>query len=163
MKKAITDYNEVTDLINDDLLLLQRSDEYYKIKSQNLGGGLFKTVVTLTVSELQALNTTPIDLIDTPGTGKVIDLISAFAYRNGAAFTATDPQLKLRYSSAGSTEQYETSATFLTVVGNTRIERFTIDDKTMVVNNSIQAHLDNNVTTATGSVTIYIIYRIITL
>ena len=67
-----------------------------------VGGGTVKVAkVTLTAAQIQALVTTPITLIEAPGTGMITSILSATAYidYNSVAYT-TGADLLLEYGTA---------------------------------------------------------------
>lgn len=166
MNKTISQFTETTSPQNDDLFLLQRGvdGEYKSIKVQNLGGGIFKETYELSIAELEDLNTTPIEVLAAQGANTYIEIISANTFRDGAAFTAGDAQLKLVFT--GQTQaHYQTDATYLTAVAASYMMRFfpVSGGLRMFANTGISAYLTQDVTTATGTVTIDIIYRVITI
>lgn len=159
---SISDLTETLALEDNDLLLLQRGDNFFKIKRQNLGGGLLRVTATLIDSQLEALNTTPIEIIEAPGVNNYIEIVSGSIFRNGTAFTATDPEMKIVFTGQTSAH-FISSSSFLTTVINSLTDKLIARSAgtKMFSNTGISAYLANDVTTATGPVTIDIVYRII--
>jgi len=161
--KSISDFNEVSTEENEDLYLLQRGSSYFKIKRKNLAGGMVKISAVLSTSQLEALFTSPIELIPAQGANTYIQIVSANAFRNGTAFTATDAQLKLVFT--GQTQaHFRTNTVFLTAVAAKIATLMGLDTSGLPIfeNTGISAYLTQDVTTATGPVTIEIIYRVAT-
>lgn len=154
-------FTETGGLQAGDAVPLQRGEQNFWVKAENLGGGIFKVSYELSTSELEDLNNTPITIVPAQGANTYIDFISGMAFRNGTAFTATDPILKLVWTGS-TTERYSTSSTFLTDVAATNCSQMhpkTVGNR-VFANTGLDAYLTNNVTTATGTVTIEVIFRV---
>lgn len=161
---AFKDFTETSALETGDAIPLQRGGKNFYVVAENLGGGLLKATYELSTSELEDLNTTPIEIIPAQGANTYIMVMGAMAFRNGTAFTAGDAVMKILFSSR--TQAYwKTAAAFLTTVGATLTQQMTPDGSgtTLYANEGISAYLTQDVTTATGTVTIEIIYRVMTL
>lgn len=160
--KDIFDCTETSALVTGDGLLLQRGDKFFHIKSENLGGGLFKSTTELSQGDVDTIFSNPPELILAQGANTYIDIVSAVAFRNGTAYTATDPTLKLVFT--GQTQAYHsTRNTFLTAVTASLAEKLFIVSagNVMFANTGISAYLTAD-PTSTGPLTIEIVYRVST-
>lgn len=159
--KAIGDFTQTTTESATDKYLIQRGNDYFYIEKSDIGGGFYKTRVVLTAAQLEDALTTPVELIAAQGANTYIDILVAEIFRNGTAFTAPDPLAKLIFT--GETQSYfASSATFLTDVMATKVEKMVVVNagNRLFANTGITFYLTQDVTTATGTVTIDIIYRV---
>ena len=163
INKAINQYGESLDNELDDLFIFQRGEQYFSQKRQNVGGGLQKITYELTQAELDALFTTPVEVIPAQGVNTYIEIVTACAFRNGTAFTAGDAVLKCVYT--GATQSiFQSAAGFLTRVAATAVDKFlpvTAAGQNLTANTGVSMYLTQN-PTSTGTVTIEIIYRVYT-
>jgi hypothetical protein len=132
-----------------------------------LGGARYTATLDVSSAEILALNTTPIELVAAPGSGKVVKIQSIVANLTfGTAAFATNTNLQI-ITSGASVAQYEldmlgaTVSTIRQMKDNTtsNVAHTQLLDNTAV---NVMAETGDP-TTGDGTVTIYATYDIITL
>lgn len=169
----------IPDLTDHSLLNENDSLEIYdsvnrqnkKVKFSNLGT-LFSLKKSITSSQILSLDSSPITLINSPGSGKVIEVVSGFiklnfvsiGYGNPSKFLISclskivEPQLISNFVFLGSvsteiTKLVHQEADYLTYVSNS----------TLVENESIVISLETPPTLGNSTVDVYLTYRIVDL
>ena len=122
---------------------------------------LLHTKVSLSPSDISNLNSTPVQLIESPGSGKAIEVISAVGQVSfdSSAYT-TNTELKIEAAGAASHQLYNTD--LLTATSN-KIEKFDINEGGTLLEDT-----DIDITVASGDpqsgnsfLDIFLSYRII--
>lgn len=96
-EKSINQYTEVTSSDNDDLALIQRGDLYKSIKLKWLKDGLVRVVLSLTDTQIKALNSSPITVIAAQGAGTYIRPVFGAGKLDYNSATYTANSLRLKY------------------------------------------------------------------
>ncbi len=103
--RSIKQYNQTTTtetgsaVADKDGILLQRGSGYFFIDPVDLRLGIQKVTLTITEAEIEALNTTEIEIISAPGAGKYIQILShSYLVREvGSAYTS-NTNVRCKYS-----------------------------------------------------------------
>jgi hypothetical protein len=120
------------------------------------------THIQLTQGQIQALNTTPIEIIPAPGSGKFIQVIGATAYidHNGTTY-GTAAQLSLVYSTAGNTIR-QSAASFIDNTADTFCElQPGAAAPEATSNQKVSVKGDADATGAGGTIDVWVQYMII--
>jgi hypothetical protein len=142
---------------------------YVDGKTATIPDDIAKTVtVTLTSTQLKAMNTTPIQLIAAPGAGKVLvfEQMSVY-YTYGTAAYAGQPNFRVHYDGSSTTNYFINAAwTFFNRTDSYAIHYTnTASNVTFLTytNTALQTSFSSDQTTGDGTVKLYIKYRIVTL
>lgn len=164
--KAISDYSAApTDPEVDDLFLMERDGNYYKVEHQDLGFGWAKATLVLTQAQIQA-GATAVTIVAAPAAAEYIVPEECYALldHNGTNY-ATATNLQVRYS--GSSDiLMQTSSSFVAAAAD-RAERlqkiFTgAANYVMTAATALVVRLDANATNNGGTISIVLIYRKVT-
>lgn len=162
---SIADYADATTFLiaNSDGEIKQASLEGLR---DTFGSSIQSTSVTIPSAEVLALNSTPKEIVPAQGTGKGIEVISALLKVdfNSVAY-ATNTGLILRCATA--TDQQANSDIASTLSQNVKF-RITqsagVGLTQIVANQSLEAYVDTgNPTAGDSDITVYVLYRVVTL
>lgn len=166
-KITIDQLTEVTAVLTTDVTLVSRGGVLYKIKPINLQGGLIRVNKTITQSELQSGNTTPIVVQAALGNNTyivpVVEACGGFLDHNGTTY-ATAARVRLHHS--GQTNYMAQSTDQFIPTTSDRRETFyrdsaTVANNTMFSNTALVASLDANATNNGGTLYLSLLLRII--
>ena len=123
--------------------------------------------VSLTASQIKTISTVPISLIDAPGVGKAIEVVSAFLRFNygTVTFDASFSYEVSLYADTAGGRQYSTANNILNRTSDT-MQTFDKDASTaaqLLENKAIFIDGGDDSTVGDSTMDIYINYRIITL
>ena len=139
----------------------------YDTKSIDGSGFILQKKVSLSAAQIKTISTVPISVIDAPGAGKVIEVVSAFLSFNYGTVTfdaSFSFDVSLRTDTAGG-RQYTTANNILNRTSST-IQTFDKDASTanqLVDNKAIFIDGGDDSTVGDSTIDLYINYRIITL
>lgn len=123
---------------------------------------IHQDTIYLEQSEIQSLNTIPVELIPAPGENKIIDVVSAIVYLNynGVNYSGTG-RLDIRFVSALSTlEILITNGTAVTETFDRLAPFLNRFDGEQFVNDAVEIAGGSDYTGAGGTLTIDIVYFI---
>lgn len=136
-----------------------------------IGGGLRYAEVSLTANEIKALRATPKTLVAAPGSGKLLEFVSAVLLLDATAtaFTESDDNMAIKYTDgsgaavSGTIEATgfidQTADTMTTAVGklDTIVAKSGCENKALVLHNTG----DGEYATGTGTMRVKIAYRVV--
>ncbi len=141
-----------------------------KIKPSSVGGDMLSIKVNLTAAQIKTLFSVPVELIPTPGAGKVIEVVSAFGKLNynSVAFDGGS-SLLLKIDTANQPQFDDMGSALHTSTANS-ILKFEIyasvsaNDKQLVSDKALMAAFDNaDSVNGNSTMDLYITYKIVTL
>lgn len=117
---------------------------------------------SLTASEINNIGTTQIELIEAPGTGKAIKIISAFARLTWGSTAFDDNTLDL-VTATGAVKQFSVASFINTSADTLKTFQPESNDDNIVEDDAIELDGTDSVAVGDSTVDIYITYEIITL
>ena len=167
--KKISDLTaKTTELQKLDLLNVSEwNGATYDTKSIDGEKFILSTKVSLSAAQIKTVNSVPVSVISAPGSGKVIEIVSAFLSFNYGTVTfdaAASFEVSLYTDTAGG-RQYSTANNILNKTSST-IQTFDKDASTasqLVDNKAIFIDGGDDSTVGDSTIDLYINYRIITL
>jgi hypothetical protein len=162
--KSISDFTLTATPDDDDLVLLQRGNEYYSVSHSDLLLRMERVVLTLTQAQVKTLSSVPVTIVSAQGAGTVIEPLScsAFLDYNGSAY-ATATNIRLKHS--GNSNLLMGSSTSFIGSASDRYEKLMMQsvsatNQQMFANTALV--VDSNADSATngGTITLELIYAV---
>lgn len=165
-EKSINQFPLVNDNDPDDLLLLQRGDDYKSITVEKLNNGIIKVTLNLTSAQILLLNGTPIAFVAAQGAGTYLRPITCECINNfNTTAYASGNSLRIKYvGDAEANYLFTTDTSFITAAA-TQSQYMVINatKRTMDENTAIEVFVNTaNPTLGDGTFTLVGLFRVVT-
>lgn len=165
-EKSINQFPLVNDNDPDDLILLQRGDDYKSITVEKLNNGIIKATLNLTSAEILALNGTPIEFVAAQGAGTYLRPVTCETINNfNAAAYVSGNSLRMKYVGDAEANYLMTTDTAFLTAASTEAQYMVQNStkRTMDENTGVELFVNTaDPTAGDGTITAVALFRVVT-